>query len=47
MARCVSPAAYRLHEDRAVLLRGTGYRVLVISAPEDAPLDAPDPSFRV
>ena len=38
---------YRLHEDRAVLLRGTGYRVLVISAPEDAPLDAPDLAFRV
>ena len=38
---------YRLHDDRAVLLRGTGYGVLVISAPEDASLDGTDLPFRV
>jgi hypothetical protein len=38
---------YRLHDDRAVLLRGSGYRVLVISAPEDASLEVPDLPFRV
>jgi hypothetical protein len=38
---------YRLHDDRAVLLQGSGYRVLVVGTAKGPSLDAPDLPFRV
>jgi hypothetical protein len=38
---------YRLHDDAGVLLRGDGYRVLVIGVPGGPPLTGSDLPFRV
>jgi hypothetical protein len=38
---------YRLHDDHAVLLQGSGYRILVVGTPAEPPLTGRDLPFRV